>query len=136
MSDPSAPSVNSWLEDELHHQYLYDRQTVDSGWKQVFEADGLPANGTTLTIEPTLDAPPEMRALAAPAPAVTMGQDDQAVPLRGPALKIAENMAASLTIPTATSLRMLPVKVMARANFPTLTWSPGPSCARSKKSRR
>ena len=40
MSDPAAPSVNSWLEDELYHQYVYDRQTVDSGWKQVFEADG------------------------------------------------------------------------------------------------
>src|SRR6185312_8752027 len=110
MSDPAAPSVNSWLEDELYHQYLYDRQTVDSGWKQVFEADserlnpnGLPANGTTITIEPEFDAP--MRALPAPAaggPAVALGQDDQALPLRGAALKIAENMAASLTVPTAT----------------------------------
>jgi 2-oxoglutarate decarboxylase len=114
MSEPSAPSVNSWLEDELYHQYLYDRQTVDSGWKQVFDADGLATNGTTITIEPVLDVPPEMRALPAPvpAPAVPMGQDDQALPLRGPALKIAENMAASLTVPTATSLRVLPVKVM------------------------
>ncbi len=43
---------------------------------------------------------------------VALGQDDQALPLRGPALKIAENMAASLTVPTATSLRVLPVKVM------------------------
>ena len=74
MSDPSAPSVNSWLEDELYHQYLYDRQTVDSGWKQVFDADKerlnpnrLPINGTTITIEPEFDAPPEMRALPAPA---------------------------------------------------------------------
>ncbi|MEO8050199.1 MAG: multifunctional oxoglutarate decarboxylase/oxoglutarate dehydrogenase thiamine pyrophosphate-binding subunit/dihydrolipoyllysine-residue succinyltransferase subunit [Acidobacteriota bacterium] len=122
MSDPAAPSVNSWLEDELYHQYLYDRQTVDSGWKQVFDADserlnpnGFPANGNALTIEPELDASPQMRALPAPissGPAVTMGQGDQAVPLRGPALKIAENMAASLTVPTATSLRVLPVKVM------------------------
>ena len=122
MSDPAAPSVNSWLEDELYHQYLYDRQTVDSGWKQVFDADserlnphGLPANGTTITIEPELDTPPEMRALPAPAaggPVVAMSQGDQAVPLRGPALKIAENMAASLTVPTATSLRVLPVKVL------------------------
>ena len=63
MSDPAAPSVNSWLEDELYHQYLYDRQTVDSGWKQVFDADserlnpnGLPANGT-IAIEPELDTP-------------------------------------------------------------------------------
>ena len=54
-----------------------------------------------------------MRALPAPPPApVTMGPDDSAVPLRGPALKIAENMAASLTVPTATSLRVLPVKVL------------------------
>src|SRR5579872_4281824 len=122
MSDPAAPSVNSWLEDELYHQYLYDRQTVDSGWKQVFDADsdrlnpnGLPMNGATITIEPEFDAPPEMRALPAPAPggpAVALGQDDQALPLRGPALKIAENMAASLTVPTATSLRVLPVKVL------------------------
>ena len=62
MSDPAAPSVNSWLEDELYHQYLYDRQTVDSGWKQVFDADSerLNPNGV-------LDTPPEMRALPAPA---------------------------------------------------------------------
>jgi 2-oxoglutarate decarboxylase len=123
MSDPAAPSVNSWLEDELYHQYVYDRQTVDSGWKQVFEADGHlsnpnrpSANGGPITIEPELDtepAPLEMRALPAPAPApVALGPDDSAVPLRGPALKIAENMAASLTVPTATSLRVLPVKVM------------------------
>ena len=110
MSDPAAPSVNSWLEDELYHQYLYDRQTVDSGWKQVFDADTerLNPNGV-------LDTPPEMRALPAPpasGPAVALGQDDQALPLRGPALKIAENMAASLTVPTATSLRVLPVKVL------------------------
>ena len=44
---------------------------------------------------------------------MTLGPDDSAVPgLRGPALKIAENMAASLTVPTATSLRVLPVKVL------------------------
>src|SRR6185503_20864244 len=122
MSDPAAPSVNSWLEDELYHQYLYDHQTVDSGWKQVFDADserlnpnGLPANGNIIPIEPDQDNQLEMRALPAPATggaAVALGQDDQALPLRGPALKIAENMAASLTVPTATSLRVLPVKVL------------------------
>src|SRR5436305_14826967 len=54
-----------------------------------------------------------MEALPTPAAVpVPLGPDDQALPLRGPALKIAENMAASLTVPTATSLRVLPVKVM------------------------
>ena len=81
---------------------------------------------------------------------MALGQDDQALPLRGPALKIAENMAASLTVPTATSLRVLPVKVMdenrrainahrAQQGQSKLSYthlSRGPSCAPSKKFRR
>src|SRR6266436_3656936 len=114
MSDHSAPSVNSWLEDELNHQHFYDRpapsrpapdwQELDTSWKQVFVGDRSPTNGTTVTIEQL----PEPKALPpVTPPAVAMGPDDQAVPLRGPALKIAENMAASLIMPTATSLRVL-----------------------------
>ena len=29
--DP-APGINSWLEDELYHQYQFDRNSVDEGW--------------------------------------------------------------------------------------------------------
>jgi 2-oxoglutarate decarboxylase len=43
---------------------------------------------------------------------VQVGLGDQLVPLRGPALKIAENMEASLSIPVATSQRVMPVKVI------------------------
>ena len=46
------------------------------------------------------------------APVVAIAPDDQLIPLRGPALRIAENMAASLTIPVATSQRVMPVKVI------------------------
>ena len=45
-------------------------------------------------------------------PSVQVAQNDQVTPLRGPALKIAENMEASLTIPVATSQRVMPVKVI------------------------
>jgi hypothetical protein len=45
-------------------------------------------------------------------PPVAVAPDDQVTQLRGPALKIAENMAASLTVPTATSQRAMPVKVI------------------------
>jgi len=41
-----------------------------------------------------------------------MAEGDQLIPLRGPALRIAENMTASLTMPVATSQRMMPVKVI------------------------
>src|SRR5580698_9715460 len=103
MPESPKPSINSWLEDELYHQYLHDRQTVDPDWKEKFESNGhaVPANGTAV-------------ALAAPAkvaaPQVAPG--DQLVPLRGPALRIAENMTASLTMPVATSQRVMPVKVI------------------------
>jgi 2-oxoglutarate dehydrogenase E1 component len=95
--DPTM-GINSWLEDELYQQYLHDRTAVDESWKHVFEENGgakpaSPANG--------------VRA-AAPAPEVP--GDYQA--LRGAAGRIAENMAASVSIPLATSQRTIAVKVM------------------------
>src|SRR5579875_335108 len=52
----------------------------------------------------------------APASAQEAGQmtseSAQLIPLRGPAAAIAQNMVASLSIPTATSQRQIPVRVM------------------------
>src|SRR5579872_3398047 len=101
MAENPAPSVNSWLEDELYQQYLHDRKTVDSGWTQVFESNGHPEPAQTTAIVETRKAEPPV-----PAPG------EQLVPLRGPALKIAENMTASLSIPVATSNRVMPTKVL------------------------
>ncbi len=100
MPESPKPSINSWLEDELYHEYLRNRQTVDADWKEVFESNGhtaVPANGTV--------------AVATKAPAAA-APGDQLVPLRGPALRIAENMTASLTMPVASSQRAMPVKVI------------------------
>ena len=107
----TTPNVNSWLEDELYQQYLYDRKTVDAGWSQVFESNG--HNGEA---KATNGAPPTTREVQAPVAAIaappTAGPGEQLVPLRGPALRIAENMTASLAIPVATSQRVMPVKVI------------------------
>ncbi len=109
MPESPKPSINSWLEDELYHQYLRDRQTVDADWKEVFESNGhaVPANGTAVA-EPMV--PQVVKSVAAPPTPLSAG--DQLVPLRGPALRIAENMTASLTMPVATSQRVMPVKVI------------------------
>jgi len=98
-TDPDM-GINSWLEDELYQQYLNDRSTVDESWKHVFE-DG-PNGQTELARSP---APPLNRS-AAP------GVPENTQPLRGIAAKIAENMNASVSIPLATSQRIIPVKVM------------------------
>ncbi len=101
----SELGINSWLEDELYQQYLHDRSTVDESWKHVFEEPR--ANGAPET--PDKAAPPAASA-AVPAPEPAPGE--QLLPLRGAAGRIAENMAASVTIPLATSQRTIAVKVM------------------------
>ena len=120
--DPAQqPNINSWFEEELYSQYRTDKRTVDSSWGQVFEngghTNGAPQNGYS-TAAPSVEYQP-MKALAAPAaaktpdtPPVAVAADDQVTQLRGPALKIAENMSASLSIPTATSQRVIAVKVI------------------------
>ncbi len=106
MSESSPPDfgINSWLEDELYQQYLHDRKTVDESWKKVSESNGstapAPANGAAARHLPVPN----------PTPQPTTGE--QLIPLRGAAARIAENMNASLSIPLATSQRVIPVKVI------------------------
>src|ERR1700747_2699891 len=37
--------INSWLEDELYHQYQFDRTSVDEGWTHLFEDETISSNG-------------------------------------------------------------------------------------------
>ncbi len=161
-TDPSL-GINSWLEDDLYHQYQFDKKSVDEGWTQRFakgEANGhtvaeaaVPSANTIVAApgtpaepsEPPMQEPPSeepprqepppagpiapptaQAAAAAPAPAPVVKApaaapakqesakqaNDQLVPLRGVAARIVENMTASLEIPTATSYRQIPVRVI------------------------
>ncbi len=112
MKDPQQPDINSWLEDELFQQYHHDRQAVDTSWTQVFDG-----NGHTAVAQPPPPPAQPQPSISRPqqavtAPPVPISAGDQLVPLRGPALRIAENMTASLSMPVATSQRAMPVKVM------------------------
>ncbi len=103
--DPKL-GVNSWLEDELYQQYLHDRKAVDADWKGIFEAQP-PASVAIVAPAPT-----PVKAVAPSTPAIDVGPAEQLVPLRGAAMRLAENMSASLSIPVATSQRTIPVKVI------------------------
>ncbi len=106
MAVPSNPhmGINSWLEDELYQQYLHDHGTVDESWKEVFQNRSAAAPATNGT---------PVRAAAPAIASVQPGPGDEVVVLRGAPARIAENMAASLSIPLATSQRTIPVKVIA-----------------------
>ncbi|MEP6715664.1 MAG: 2-oxo acid dehydrogenase subunit E2, partial [Terriglobia bacterium] len=119
MESKSGPQqgINAWLEEELLQQYRQDRGSVDPEWTTVFEHDGsngvsnAPGNGAARVVAANGSTPASAvltRAVAEPAILDT----DELMPLRGAAGKIAENMAASVTIPLATSQRIIPVKVI------------------------
>ena len=123
----------------LLERFRSNPDLVDDSWRSYFseilEGDGAAAttssgNGAqaTATVSSVVDtdghtraARREVSAAAAPAPAgvpqaktaeVRPPADVETVPLRGPALKIVENMESSLNVPTATSERRIPVKLL------------------------
>jgi len=77
-----------------------------------------PAQPAPAAPTPTTPAPaPTPAPQTTPAPAAAPAQAPaapraEAAPIRGGALKIVENMETSLTVPTATSNRQIPVKVL------------------------
>jgi len=93
--------------DELYARYLADPASVSEAWREFF-ADYRPASPAPHAREP--DVPKPSRATAPP---VTLPADlPEAEPLIGPAGRIVANMAASLGVPTATSVRTIPVKLV------------------------
>ena len=123
--DSFGPNV--WLVDEMYRRYLENPKAVAESWRDFFE-DYRPASLDAPQKEKAGDgevpqskreeapvaerrepAPEERRPPPSqPEPVAVEG----AVPLRGIAARIAENMDASLGIPTATSVRRIPAKLL------------------------
>ncbi|TFV83728.1 multifunctional oxoglutarate decarboxylase/oxoglutarate dehydrogenase thiamine pyrophosphate-binding subunit/dihydrolipoyllysine-residue succinyltransferase subunit [Microbacterium sp. dk485] len=131
--------ANEWLVDELYEQYKVDKNSVDKAWWPILDAyhpvvsDG-GANGNGGGTEPkpvtapipVVGAQPVARTTAKPAapqpiPAQAPAnapasaerlEEDKVTPLRGMPKTLAANMDQSLTVPTATSVRTVPAKLM------------------------
>jgi 2-oxoglutarate dehydrogenase E1 component len=103
---------NIWLVDEMYRRYLENPQAVGESWREFF-ADYKPLRGSTNGRE-VAAAPAEAAPSPAPvaAPASPEQTPEDAVPLRGIAARIAENMENSLGVPTATSVRTIPAKLL------------------------
>src|ERR1700728_3421191 len=130
-ADHGAPPANAdfgpneWLVDELYQRYLADPGSVDRAWWSFF-ADYKPVRATEYAAgavaAPAAPAPETTAGAAKPAAAaVPPAQASPAAPppsdadlskLRGAAARTAQNMAASLTVPTATSVRAVPAKLL------------------------
>ncbi|HEY6495070.1 MAG TPA: multifunctional oxoglutarate decarboxylase/oxoglutarate dehydrogenase thiamine pyrophosphate-binding subunit/dihydrolipoyllysine-residue succinyltransferase subunit, partial [Trebonia sp.] len=106
---------NEWLVDELYQRYLADPSSVDKAWWSFF-ADYRPVrsnvNGTGSQPVHTEAPPTEARAVAAASQATPPPADADVNKLRGAAARTAQNMVASLGVPTATSVRAVPAKLL------------------------
>ena len=121
MGESSTPAnafgPNAWLVDDMYERYVADPESVGDTWKEFF-ADYRPEMRTGQV--PAVGAPPAEPAPPAPAPAPTptaasatpAGDSEHAEPLRGAAARIVLNMEASLGVPTATSFRDVPAKLL------------------------
>ncbi len=105
---------NVWLIDEMYRQFVERPDSVSPSWRE-FLSDYTPAVGRSVPSPPTEGAPRrDMEGVAAAAAAVApkpAAVPEEAVPLRGPAARLVENMEASLGVPTATTQRQVPVKL-------------------------
>lgn len=110
---------NSALVDELYKQYKENPDSVPGHWKRYFdELEGIEIeeaptqdNGAPAVKEKKKEAPKkEKPAEEKKEPKIPEGAEVEKI--KGVASKIVENMDESVYVPTATSLRVLPVKMM------------------------
>ena len=115
--DPNVfETANAGFAQAIYEEFLRDPTAVDPEWRRLFESGvvgqrdgaeaeprgsgaGVPRDGQTARpAAPTVSVPP----VRGPA----------AEPIKGPAAKLVANMTESLTVPTATTFRQLPVAVL------------------------
>ena len=132
--------ANSWLVDELYEQFKQDRNSVDKEWWPILEnytpdaaaaqtarTSDAPSVAPVTAPIPVIGAQPVARTTAKPAKQAPIpaqapkpqakeetesAEEDKVTPLRGMPKTLAANMDQSLTVPTATSVRTIPAKLM------------------------
>jgi len=121
---PTPFGPNSWLVEEMFEQYRSDPHNVSPAWREFFAdyrrpgshpstdgatVDGVPASAGA----PPLTAPSTTSAAAAaPAASSAAAAGELGEPIRGAGAVIVANMERSLGVPTATSFRNVPAKLI------------------------
>ncbi|MBK7932254.1 MAG: multifunctional oxoglutarate decarboxylase/oxoglutarate dehydrogenase thiamine pyrophosphate-binding subunit/dihydrolipoyllysine-residue succinyltransferase subunit [Acidobacteria bacterium] len=107
---------NATYVEGLLTRYQTDPKLVDESWQTYFH-DLLNGGSPTPEASSALVEPAAQTSISVPPPvktpvAVPLSSDTGSRPITGPAKKIVENMEQSLTVPTATSFRTIPVKIL------------------------
>ncbi len=133
MAEPSTTfGPNAWLVDEMYERYRADPTSVSESWQDFF-ADGSDDGHVAEPKQPVQTATEAAQGEQKPKPAATkkepaqkneakgeakaepapQGSDaDKPEPIRGAGARIVQNMEASLAVPTATSVRTVPARLL------------------------
>jgi len=111
VSSTSSPfGQNEWLVEEMYRKFRDDPSSVDPSWHE-FLVDYNPE--PTIESQPPVGTQPAGAARAqAPTTVPALGEGDEAAVLRGAASAVVKNMSMSLEVPTATSVRAIPAKLL------------------------
>jgi 2-oxoglutarate decarboxylase len=114
--DSAGPAfgANSWLVEEMYEQFRSDPDSVSETWREFF-SDYKPAIPPAPTAAPPSPSPAAVtnRTPAQPIPAASQAAAEEVGdPIRGAGAAIAANMERSLSVPTATSFRNIPAKLL------------------------
>jgi 2-oxoglutarate dehydrogenase E1 component len=119
-----AFGTNAWLVEEMYESYLADPASVSESWREFFadyRSKAAPEQPRVVTEPPgpaaaLLPAPvergPSPEQAGAAAAVVNEPDQEPPIPLRGAAARVVANMSASLEVPTATSMRPVPAKLL------------------------
>jgi 2-oxoglutarate dehydrogenase E1 component len=120
---------NAWLVEDMYDRFRADPTSVSDSWREFF-TDYKPVTGAptgqvpsvtaTATAVAPASAPTQPKqaptqngaATGGGTPGTSASSDEPATPLRGAAGRIVVNMEASLGVPTATSVRSVPAKLL------------------------
>jgi multifunctional 2-oxoglutarate metabolism enzyme len=119
---------------DLLEQYREDRRSVEPSWREYFDrilgappepekpaeaariatvvTEARPAGSAGALVRPDGPSQPAVAAKSKAVAIPALQPGDIAQPIRGGALRIVENMEASLQVPTATSIRTIPVRTL------------------------
>ena len=110
--------ANSWLVEEMFEQFCLDPASVGEPWQEFF-SDYKSMTASVVQSPQAVSIPVAAlpsAVVATPAPAgagvTVVPGEDLSEPIRGAGLAIVANMERSLSVPTATSFRNVPAKLL------------------------
>ena len=104
---------NAWLVEEMYERYRSNPSAVDEGWRAYFEGTSeRAANGVSAEPQTVPAAPVAPAETPSPSPTPTAADDPIGDPIRGAGARIVANMQDSLEVPTATSYRQVPARLL------------------------